>query len=168
MLKVSIAFCTPVSAETYTVCPSGCNFTSVQEAINVASDEDTIAVMAGTYPESIVVNKTLLITGTGGTTIIGDPDGDVSVTVEADEVTLENLTITPGRVSGVTIQGNDLTLQSLGITGYNPDNPDDKRREKGLIPLQMRKAPRPLFVRRNRSPPFDERNDPGLPGIWDA
>ncbi len=120
-----IALCSPVCAETYTVCPSGCNFTSIQEAINFASDEDTIEVMAGTYPESIVVNKTLLIIGTGGTAVIGDPDEDVSVTIGADEVTLENLTITPGRVSGVNIQGNNLVLQSLEITGYNPDDPDD-------------------------------------------
>ncbi len=120
-----IALCTPVSAETYTVCPSGCNFTSIQEAINFAADGDTIEVMAGIYPESIVVNKTLIITGTGGMPVIGDPDEDTPVVIQADGVTLGNLKITPGRVSGVNIQGNNLALQSLEITGYNPDDPDD-------------------------------------------
>ncbi|HOS83245.1 MAG TPA: hypothetical protein PK445_11025, partial [Methanolinea sp.] len=49
----------PAMAETWTVCPSGCNFTTIQEAINAASEGDTILVMAGEYHEHIVVNKTL-------------------------------------------------------------------------------------------------------------
>lgn len=120
-----IALCTPASAETYTVCPSGCNFTGIQEAINFASDEDIIEVMAGTYPDSIVVNKTLTITGTGGIPVIGDPDEDTPVIIAADGVILEHLKIMPGRVSGVDLQGNNLTLQFLEITGYDPDNPED-------------------------------------------
>jgi len=58
------------SAKTITVddnlseCPSA-NYTSIQPAINNATDGDIILVYSGTYSENVVVNKTLNLTGTG-------------------------------------------------------------------------------------------------------
>lgn len=40
-----------------TVCPSGCDYSVIQDAINDASDGDTIQVQSGTYPEAVVVNR---------------------------------------------------------------------------------------------------------------
>ncbi len=37
-----------LAQRTITVCPSGCHYTSIQEAINAASEGDTIQVGAGT------------------------------------------------------------------------------------------------------------------------
>ena len=53
------------------VCPSGCNFTSVQDAINHASDGDTIEVMNGSYNEVIDINKSVNVIGIAGS-------GDIS------------------------------------------------------------------------------------------
>ena len=46
-----------------TVGPSGCNYTTIQGAINNASTGDTIEVMSATYPESLVVDRSVTITG---------------------------------------------------------------------------------------------------------
>ncbi|MEC9234020.1 MAG: hypothetical protein VX403_08945, partial [Planctomycetota bacterium] len=37
--------------ETLTVCPSGCDFTSIIEAVESAADGDVIQLSAGTYLE---------------------------------------------------------------------------------------------------------------------
>lgn len=58
-------------AATITVCPSGCDYTSIQDAIDAASSGDTISIGAGTYDEQVIVNKGLTLDGDGaGTTII--------------------------------------------------------------------------------------------------
>ena len=44
-------------ASTLTVCPSGCDYTSIQTAVYGAHPNDTIEVHSGTYNESIVLTK---------------------------------------------------------------------------------------------------------------
>ncbi|MDH7510503.1 MAG: right-handed parallel beta-helix repeat-containing protein [Methanolinea sp.] len=84
----------PVAAETWTVCPSGCNFTSIQEAINAASAGDTILVMAGEFHELVVVNKTIVLRGENANTSVinGDYSGNV-LTITADGVRVENIQV---------------------------------------------------------------------------
>ena len=57
------------SAATHSVCPSGCDYTSIQAAIDAADPGDTIEVHSGTYNENVNVNKQLILmgadTGTG-------------------------------------------------------------------------------------------------------
>ena len=50
-------------AEIITVCPAGCNFTSIQDAINHAADGDTIQVMSGSYNEVITINRSVTLVG---------------------------------------------------------------------------------------------------------
>ena len=55
---------------TFTVCSSGCNYTTIQEAINNASPGDLIQLSNETYTEAITVDKSLTIQGTGFTQTI--------------------------------------------------------------------------------------------------
>ncbi len=49
------------SAVEWTVCASGCNFTSITEAVTQSNSDDLIEVMPGTYPEKVVVTERLHI-----------------------------------------------------------------------------------------------------------
>jgi hypothetical protein len=51
-------------AATLTVCPSGCNYTSIQAAVYAAHPNDTIEVHSGTYNESVVLTKDITFNGT--------------------------------------------------------------------------------------------------------
>jgi len=44
--SILVAFSATASATTYTVCSSGCDFTTIQGAIDAAGDSDTINVAA--------------------------------------------------------------------------------------------------------------------------
>ena len=65
------------------------NYTKIQDAINNASDGDTIFVKAGTYYENIVVNKRVSLVGENRSTAI--IDGNMTATVVA--VTADIVTI---------------------------------------------------------------------------
>lgn len=70
------------------------NYTTIQEAINNASNGDTVFVYNGTYYENVVVNKTINFVGEDrdGTIIDGGGSGDV-VSVSADWVNISGFTI---------------------------------------------------------------------------
>lgn len=63
-------------ASTITVCPSGCDYESVQAAVYGAKPNDTIAVQSGTYNESVFLTKELKFigndTGSGEPAVTGD------------------------------------------------------------------------------------------------
>lgn len=59
------------SQTTYTVCASGCNFTTIQAAIDAAADGDNIAILDAEHTEnSITVGKDLTICGGTPATVI--------------------------------------------------------------------------------------------------
>ena len=70
------------------------NFTSIQAAVDNASDRDTIYVWAGTYYENIIINKSLTIIGNNSlnTTINGGEKGDV-VNITANWVNITGFNI---------------------------------------------------------------------------
>jgi len=91
------------AAPTWTVCASGCDYSTIKAAIAAPTtrDGDTLAIGAGTYTEpGIVVNKSLIVQG---------EDADTTIVQAA-----EALNTAPDRVftipSGVTV-----TLQALTI-----------------------------------------------------
>ena len=95
------------TAETITVCASGCDFTSIQKAIDAASNGDVIQLAAETYYEGSVIDtdgKAITLSGATGTN--GAPlsilDGGDShrvlqcVREEGENTVFENLVIRNG------------------------------------------------------------------------
>jgi len=121
----------PVKAVTIIV-PDG--YPTIQEAINAASDGDTIFVRAGTYYEHVVVNKSVSLVGESRENTIIDGNGTGTViTVVASNLTIKGFTI---RNSGeleygiyvecqtnVTIQNNNIANNDDGIRlNYSSNN----------------------------------------------
>ena len=72
----------------YTVCPSDCNYTSIQAAIDTASAGDIIEVHSGTYYENVVVNKRLTLRGIGLPVVNAIGSGS-AITITTDYCTVE-------------------------------------------------------------------------------
>lgn len=93
------------AAETLTVGGSG-GFASIGEALNAAAPGDTVEVGAGEYPESVVIEKSLVLSGHGLPRVLGSHQGDV-VLVLADDVTVQGFEIRGS--------GNDMMVSNAGI-----------------------------------------------------
>ena len=98
----------------------GVQFTSIQAAINSASDGDIIYVYNGTYHETIIINKPIELIGENKNTTIIDADGNNNVVnISADNVNFSGFTITncgPEEGSAVIIISEDVNLSSCIIT----------------------------------------------------
>jgi len=75
------------------------NYSTIQDAIDAASEGDTIFVYSGTYYESLQIDKTVTLTGEdkNNTFIDGDGSGNV-VDVTADSVNINGFTVRNGNV----------------------------------------------------------------------
>ena len=139
----------------YTVCTSGCDFTSIQEAIDNAVIPSTIVVKAGTYHENEIntLGNAFTITGEVGpdgtllTKISGanqDVDENSSVfyfdSGETCTTVIENLVIEGGNAhgygGGIQIFNCSPTIRSCHITGnsalYRNDGSEAKPRGGGI------------------------------------
>ncbi|WMW25032.1 NosD domain-containing protein [Methanolobus sediminis] len=80
------------------------DYNSIQDAVNNASDKDTIVVFPGTYSENIDVNKELRIVSASG-----DPDDTIVQALNPDghvfHVTADNVTVSGFNVSVATGSG---------------------------------------------------------------
>jgi hypothetical protein len=100
-----LAFAGPALAAQRTVCHAGCQYTSIQAAVNAAKPGDTIQIGPGNYYENVDVNKPLTLTGWGllttiypavanptcsGGSLCGGTASNI-ILVDADNVTIANL-----------------------------------------------------------------------------
>ena len=109
------------------------DYTSIQDAIDNASDGDTIFVFSGIYYENVVVNKSINLTGENrDTTIIdGSGIGDV-VNITADGINISGFTIrnsSSGWGAGIKISSSNNTIYNCAISNndrgthvYNSNN----------------------------------------------
>jgi parallel beta-helix repeat protein len=104
-----------VGAATITVCPSGCDHTTIQAAVNAASPGDTIQVGDGTYNENVDITKSLNIVSVNGsnvTKVNATNPADHVFYVTANNTNITGLTITgatngtiPSPVGGIVLNG---------------------------------------------------------------
>jgi len=86
------------------------NYTRIQDAINNASDGNTVYVYNGTYFENVVVDKSINLIGEEKTTTIIDGINaigpDFCITIEANNVTVTGLTIRNCKSTGIYISSD--------------------------------------------------------------
>ncbi len=94
----------------WTVGPSGSNFTSIQAAMNAASEKDTIRVADGTYYENVLMSPwvTLQGSGSGNCTIDGGGTGYYVVSM-AYGTTIEGFTLRNSAENYPCVYVRDLT-----------------------------------------------------------
>jgi len=90
------------------------DYPTIQEAINAATEGDTIFVRNGTYYENVVLNKSVSLIGENKVTTIIDGNMNATVVaVTADNVTISQFTIRNGgkRYAGISLSssGNNIT-----------------------------------------------------------
>jgi len=103
------------SAESETILNVPLNFTSIQEAVNNASEGDTIAISPGIYRENLIIDRVVTLIGDDrDTTIVeGGGVGD-TISIRSDSVTIKGLTVTS---NGTGIRGNAIVVDHhRGIT----------------------------------------------------
>jgi len=89
---------------------------TISYAINQAVNTDTINVAAGTYAESLTVNKEISLIGTGPTTII-DPALDADgITITADNVVIKDLKVSTEDTAG-TVDPPSIAICIKGTNG---------------------------------------------------
>jgi pectin methylesterase-like acyl-CoA thioesterase len=110
-------------------------FSTIQEAINAAGAGDTISIAAGTYNESLTINKALTIQGAnagiagtgsrGPETVLNWPSGDMATITTTNLVTFDGLRFvantdvitTHTQDSNITFTNSTFDIQSGGTGG---------------------------------------------------
>jgi parallel beta-helix repeat protein len=110
-------------AVTLTVCPTGCDHTTINDAVNAAVAGDTIDVADGTYNEAVVLDKELIVecanTGAGCTVDAGGSSW--SFTLSAPPISLDGLITLDGFIvtngQGIIIYSNSNTVHNNTVSG---------------------------------------------------
>jgi hypothetical protein len=104
------------AAATLTVCPNGCQYATIDDALAAAHDGDRIKIAAGTYEGGFTIrrNVSLLGAGAGLTTI--DGGGTVATVDPGVSATIRGVTIKGGSGGGVVNFGT-LSLAKSVVSG---------------------------------------------------
>lgn len=134
-ILILLTTATIAQANTLTVCASGCDYTTIPDAINAAASGDVIVIGPGTYTQkNIGFTKSLTLQGAGaGSTILnGTDNANVIGIINSAVVTITGVTIQNGReasgggiwmgsgtltLNDCIIQDNDATTNFLGGGG---------------------------------------------------
>jgi hypothetical protein len=123
----------PAQARTFTVCPSGCEFTTIAAALQEAGDGDVVTVGEGIYAGGVAIDKNIDLRGAGRdkTTIQGTSEASVIRVGTRANVAIEGVTITGGGGSstrlgatggGGILNEGELTLSDSVVRGNTVAN----------------------------------------------
>jgi len=122
-----------------TVCSSGCNYTTIQDAINAAADGDTIQVGAGNYTGNITINKSLTIQGSGMSNTIIQGPGKATATTNGitidngiDNVSIYDLGV-DGFLSGIYIHNWGYIVGGIGENIVLEDVSANNNKDSGIL-----------------------------------
>jgi len=90
----------------------GKNSTTIQDAINAASNGDTIIINESALNENVIVNKSVTLTNGSGITPVIDGMGGYGFNVTVNNVTIQNMTV-------------ENCTSGIGIYVHNSSNPSD-------------------------------------------
>jgi nitrous oxidase accessory protein NosD len=123
----------PILASTTIYVPG--DYATIQEAIDAASDNDTIIVAAGLYKEDVIIDKSLTLKGAqagvdartrGGPVTIIEPDEEIGIsilTADGRIVVIDGLTLQNGAHGIATpefgLMAADITIRNVRV--LNPD-----------------------------------------------
>jgi len=105
----------PISySQTLTVCASGCDFSSIQPAINSAQNLDTLIVVSGNFNENLLITKPLTIQFMNAY-LSGTGNGNATA-ISSENVTLINFNITNYEYGIVAVGKNLSNIQIVNST----------------------------------------------------
>jgi parallel beta-helix repeat protein len=101
-----------------TVCPGGCNYSNIQQAIDTSHVEDTVLVHSGTYYENVYISRKITLRGvdTGkGKPVVNAGRSGSAITLYANKVTLEGFNFSKSGScgcgnAGIKIMSNNSTI----------------------------------------------------------
>lgn len=101
------------------------NYSSIQNAIDNASNGDTIFVYSGIYHENVVVKKSISLVGENrNATIIDGGMKDTVINITASSVKISNFTVTNGTSysvsAGIKISGSNCVIEKCNVV-HNMD-----------------------------------------------
>ena len=119
ILTSGVSGATTLTVNASSTVNSGSTFTTIQGAINNASDGDIINVTNGTYNESIIINKSLILQGSDFPIINGS--SNFAIQIKADNVTIDGFRI-ENPYGAADIRDDDysnLTIKNNIVTNVN-------------------------------------------------
>jgi hypothetical protein len=108
------------SAGTLRVCPSGCDYATISDALAAAKRGDKITIAAGTYSGGFTVDKNVSLLGAGAEQVTISGGSPVVSVSSGAAVSISGVTITGGTNGphgGGLFNGGKLTLAASTVTG---------------------------------------------------
>lgn len=117
LLIATFALVGAAGAATHTVCASGCDYGSIQTAVDAAAAGDTLELEPETFTESdIFIDTQLTLKTSSGRATIDAAGGDYVFKVWLAYVTLEDLTVL-GAEKAMILNHGDMVLSTVFVQG---------------------------------------------------